>query len=213
MIRVIVADDQTLVRLGLRNLLELNEDVEVVAEAADGEQAIQVLSEIAADVVLLDVRMPKKTGVEVLRERQRAGLTTPAILLTTFDEDSVALDGIRAGARGFLLKDVSLAQLTTAVRTVAAGQTLFQPVLTERLLRTAEALRPRVPGSECPEALTPRETEVLRLMAGGYSNREIANALGTVEGTVKNQTSSILSKLGVRDRTRAVLKALELGII
>jgi DNA-binding NarL/FixJ family response regulator len=213
MIRVIVADDQTLVRLGLRNLLELNEDFEVVGEAADGEEAIRILSEIDADVVLLDVRMPKKTGVEVLEECQRAGLTTPAILLTTFDEDSVALAGIRAGAKGFLLKDVSLAQLTTAVRTVAAGQTLFQPVLTERLLRSAELLRPRMPSSDYPEALTPRETEVLRLMAGGYSNREIANALGTVEGTVKNQTSSILSKLGVRDRTRAVLKALELGII
>lgn len=213
MIRVIVIDDQTLVRLGLRNLLELSEDIEVVGEASDGEEALRVLDETAADVVLLDVRMPKKSGVEVLEEWKRVGRSTPAILLTTFDDDSVALAGIRAGAKGFLLKDVSLEQLTNAVRTVAGGGTLFQPALTERVLRGLESLRPQIPGSELPDPLTSRETEVLRLMAGGYSNREIADALGTVEGTVKNQTSSILSKLGVRDRTRAVLKAIELGLI
>lgn len=213
MIRVIVIDDQTLVRLGLRNLLELSEDIRVAAEASDGEEALRVLDEIEADVVLLDVRMPKKTGVEVLEQRKRAGHTTPAILLTTFDDDSVVLAGIRAGAKGFLLKDVSLQQLTEAVRTVAGGGTLFQPVLTERVLRGLESLRPHIPSAELPDPLTTRETEVLRLMAGGYSNREIALALGTVEGTVKNQTSSILSKLGVRDRTRAVLRAIELGLI
>jgi DNA-binding NarL/FixJ family response regulator len=213
MIRVVVIDDQTLVRLGLRNLLELSEDIEVVGEASDGEEALRVLEETVADVVLLDVRMPKKSGVEVLEKRKRAGRPTPAILLTTFDDDSVVLAGIRAGAKGFLLKDVSLQQLTDAVRTVAGGGTLFQPALTERVLRGLESLRPQIPGSELPDPLTSRETEVLRLMAGGYSNREIADALGTVEGTVKNQTSSILSKLGVRDRTRAVLKAIELGLI
>ena len=213
MIRVIVIDDQTLVRLGLRNLLELSEDIEVVGEASDGEEALRVLEETSADAVLLDVRMPKKSGVEVLEERKRAGLPTPAILLTTFDDDSVVLAGIRAGAKGFLLKDVSLQQLTDAVRTVAGGGTMFQPALTERVLRGLESLRPQIPSSELPDPLTSRETEVLRLMAGGYSNREIADALGTVEGTVKNQTSSILSKLGVRDRTRAVLKAIELGLI
>jgi DNA-binding NarL/FixJ family response regulator len=213
MIRVVVIDDQTLVRLGLRNLLELSEDIEVVGEGSDGEEALRVLDETLADVVLLDVRMPKKSGVEVLEERKRAGRPTPAILLTTFDDDSVVLAGIRAGAKGFLLKDVSLQQLTAAVRTVAGGGTLFQPALTERVLRGLESLRPQIPSSELPDPLTSRETEVLRLMAGGYSNREIADALGTVEGTVKNQTSSILSKLGVRDRTRAVLKAIELGLI
>ncbi len=213
MIRVVVIDDQTLVRLGLRNLLELSQDIEVIGEASDGEEALRVLEETSADVVLLDVRMPKKSGVEVLEERKRAGRPTPAILLTTFDDDSVVLAGIRAGAKGFLLKDVSLQQLTDAVRTVAGGGTLFQPALTERVLRGLESLRPQIPGSELPDPLTLRETEVLRLMAGGYSNREIADALGTVEGTVKNQTSSILSKLGVRDRTRAVLKAIELGLI
>ncbi len=213
MIRVIVIDDQTLVRLGLRNLLELSEDIEVVGEASDGEEALRVLEETSADVVLLDVRMPKKSGVEVLEERKRAGRPTPAILLTTFDDDSVVLAGIRAGAKGFLLKDVSLQQLTDAVRTVAGGGTMFQPALTERVLRGLESLRPQIPSSELPDPLTSRETEVPRLMAGGYSNREIADALGTVEGTVKNQTSSILSKLGVRDRTRAVLKAIELGLI
>ena len=213
MIRVALVDDQTLVRQGIRSLLELSGDIGVVVEAADGDEAVRAIEGTEVDVVLLDVRMPRRSGVEVLRELRDRGREVPAILLTTFSDDSVALEGVRAGARGFLLKDVSLEQLTEAVRTVAAGGTLIRPAVTERVARGAADLQPQFDKLDLPDRLTPRETEVLRLMAGGYSNREIADALGTAEGTVKNHASTILSKLGVRDRTRAVLRALELGWI
>jgi DNA-binding NarL/FixJ family response regulator len=212
-IRVALVDDQTLVRQGIRSLLELSDDIEVVVEAADGEEAVRVIAETRPDVVLLDVRMPKRSGLDVLRDLRDAGRGVPAILLTTFDDDAVALEGVRAGAKGFLLKDVSLEQLTETIRTVAGGGSLIRPAVTERVMRGIEGARPAFDSLDPPDALTPRETEVLRLMAGGYSNREIADALGTAEGTVKNHASTILSKLGVRDRTRAVLKALELGLI
>ena len=211
MIRVALVDDQTLVRQGIRSLLELRADIEVVLEASDGEEALARIPGAQVDVVLLDVRMPRKTGLEVLE--QLAPLGFRCILLTTFDDDAVALSGIRLGARGFLLKDVSLEQLETAVRTVASGGSLIQPAITERVTRGARRLVAEFPSSELPDPLTPRETEVLRWMAAGQSNREIAQTLGMAEGTVKNHTSSILSKLGVRDRTRAVLRALELGIL
>jgi DNA-binding NarL/FixJ family response regulator len=165
------------------------------------------------DVVLLDVRMPKRSGVEVLQELHRRGELPPTILLTTFDDDEVLLEGVKAGARGYLLKDVTLEQVTDAIRTVAAGGTLIRPAVTERVLRGLEHVRRDFDSLNPPDPLTKRELEILRLMAGGYSNREIADALGTAEGTVKNHASSILSKLGVRDRTRAVLKALERGYI
>lgn len=211
MIGVALVDDQTLMRQGLRSLLELSEDIRVLVEASDGDEALRVLSETKPDVLLLDVRMPKRSGIQVLHELRASGCLVPTILLTTFSDDSAALDGIRAGAKGFLLKDVSFEQLTGAIRTVAAGGTLIRPAVTERVVRGIGELRPNLDGLDQPDALTPRETAVLRLMAGGYSNREIAEALGTAEGTVKNHASVILSKLGVRDRTRAVLKALELG--
>ena len=213
MIRVVLVDDQTLVRRGIRSLLELAGDVRIVAEAGDGEEALAVIRRERPDVVLLDVRMPKKTGVDVLRELHAAAELPPTILLTTFDDDEVLLEGVKAGARGYLLKDVSLEQLTDAIRTVATGGTLIRPAVTERVLRGLEHVRRDFDALSPPDPLTRREVEILRLMAGGYSNREIAEALGTAEGTVKNHASSILSKLGVRDRTRAVLKALELGYI
>ena len=213
MIRVVLVDDQTLMRRGLRGLLDLTEDLKVVAEAADGEEALQVIADSAPDVVLLDVRMPKRTGVEVLKHLRAQDRLPPTILLTTFDDDAALLEGIRAGARGFLLKDVSFELLTEAIRRVAAGETLIRPAVTERVLRGLEGLRPEFESLDPPDALSRRETEVLRLMAGGYNNREIADALGSSEGTIKNHVSNILSKLGVRDRTRAVLKALELGYI
>ncbi len=167
----------------------------------------------APEVALLDVRMPKLTGLEVLRAARLRFPGVGVILLTTFDEDAVVLEAVRLGARGFLLKDVSLDQLETAVRTVAAGGSLIRPTVTERVLRGLEKEPTTFESADLPDALTPREREILRLIAAGFSNREIAEASGTAEGTVKNQTSSILSKLGVRDRTRAVLKALELGVI
>ena len=213
MIRVVLVEDQTLVRQGIRSLLELAGDVAIVAEAADGEEGLVAIQRERPDVVLLDLRMPRKNGVDVLRTLQAAGALPPAIVLTTFDDDEALLDAVRAGAKGYLLKDVSLERLTDAIRAVARGESLIRPAVTERVLRGLEHVRRDFDALSPPDPLTKRELEILRLIAGGYSNREIADALGTAEGTVKNHTSSILSKLGVRDRTRAVLKALELGYL
>jgi DNA-binding NarL/FixJ family response regulator len=212
-IRVVLVDDQTLVRRGIKSLLELAGDIDIVAEAGDGEEGIATILRERPDVVLLDVRMPRKDGLEVLRALQGARALPPTILLTTFDDDDALLEGVKAGARGYLLKDVSLERLTEAIRSVAAGGSVIRPALTERVLRGLEHVRRDFDALDPADPLTKREVEVLRLMAGGYSNREIADALGTAEGTVKNHASSILSKLGVRDRTRAVLKALERGYI
>jgi DNA-binding NarL/FixJ family response regulator len=210
-IRVLIADDQMLVRQGIRTLLEMDGGISVVGEATDGAETVDSVLSTPVDVLLLDVRMPRQDGIEVLRALAARDALPPTLILTTFDDSDVVLDGIRAGARGFLLKDVSYQQLLAAIRAVAGGATVFQPAVTERLLRAGSALRV---DTEAPrEELTGREAEVVRLMAGGYSNREIAAALGTAEGTVKNHVSSILAKFGVRDRTRAVLRALESGLL
>jgi DNA-binding NarL/FixJ family response regulator len=213
MIRVVLVDDQTLVRRGVRALLELAGDITIVGEAEDGVEGAALVRRERPDVMLLDVRMPKAGGLDLLRELRESSELPPTILLTTFDDDDALLEGVKAGARGYLLKDVSLEQLTGAIRAVAAGETLIRPAVTERVLRGLEHVRRDFDALDPPDPLTRRETEILRLMAGGYSNREIADALGTAEGTIKNHASSILSKLGVRDRTRAVLKALERGYI
>ena len=210
MIRVFIADDQLLIRQGIRTLLEMDAEIVIAGEAEDGAETIERVPLAEVDVLLLDVRMPKRNGVDVLRELAAANALPPTLVLTTFDDTTVVLDAIRAGARGFLLKDISYQQLMSAIRAIAAGGTVFQPAITQRLLRAA--------GTPAPDAmpieeLTARELEVVRLMAGGYSNKEIAHALGTAEGTIKNQVSSILSKFGVRDRTRAVLKALEARLL
>jgi DNA-binding NarL/FixJ family response regulator len=200
-VRVLVADDETLVRAGIRTLLERQPGM-VVAEATDGEEALGALRG-GIDVGLLDVRMPRRGGIEVLQEMATWPAAPACLLLTTFD--------VRAGARGYLRKDVTVHTLVRAVGALAAGGTFFHPSLTEKLLHGAR----RAPGGGLPaapalvEPLTARETEVMRLVAGGYSNREIATALGAAEGTVKVHVSSILSKLGVRDRVQAVLRALE----
>jgi len=213
MIKVMLVDDQNLVRKGVRSLLELSEEIEVVAEAADGAEAIRMVPEVAPDVVLLDMRMPGLSGLDVLRELAGQDRLPPTIILTTFDDDELLLAGIQAGARGYLLKDVALADLVNAIRTVAEGGSIVKPAVTQRLLKGLEKLHNEFSSLDRPDPLTDRETEILRLMAGGYSNKEIANSLGVAEGTVKNHVSNILSKMGVRDRTRAVLKAFELGQI
>lgn len=213
MIRVLIVEDQTLVREGLEKLLDLADDITVVDRAADGEEGLEKLRQSSPDVVLLDVRMPKKTGIEFLESMQSTGDDTPAILLTTFDDDTALLNGIRLGAKGYLLKDVSLAKLTETIRLVAGGGTMISPVVTERLLRGLKDAPLAVSPDYGEEQLTPRETEILSLMTGGCSNREIASALELSEGTVKNYVSNILGKLGVRDRTRAVLKAIEKGFV
>ncbi len=211
MIRIVLADDQALVRQGIRALIELTHEVEVVAEAENGDEALQQIRAHRPAVALLDVRMPGMTGVEVLTALRKLGDATPVVLLTTFDDQAVLLEGVRAGVSGYLLKDIDVEDLVAALRTVVEGGTLILPAVTEQAQRYLVERPPEFEAAELPDRLTPRESEVLRLMAGGYSNREIADALGTTEGTVKNQASSVFSKLGVRDRTRAVFKAIELG--
>jgi DNA-binding NarL/FixJ family response regulator len=209
MIRVCLVDDQTLVRQGIRSLLALDDGIEVVAEAADGRQAVEVVPQVRPDVVLMDMRMPVMSGLEALQMLSRLNQLPPTIILTTFDDDQLVLAGLKAGAKGYLLKDVTLDQLVGAIRTVAEGGSLVQPAVTQRLLSGLEHMRNEFVSLD----RTDRETEILRLMASGFSNKEIANSLGVAEGTIKNHVSNILSKLGVRDRTRAVLKAFELQLV
>jgi DNA-binding NarL/FixJ family response regulator len=210
-IRVVIVDDQTLVRSGIRQLLMMSDGIAVIGEACDAVEAIALIGATEPDIVLLDVRMPGGSGIDVLRELDRQGRLPPAILLTTFDDDEALIEGMRHGAKGFLLKDITLDRLVEAIRHVANGGSLIRPAVTERVASGVRDMAPSFDSHDRPDQLTPREIEVLRLMAGGLSNREIADALGTSEGTVKNQVSSILSKLGVRDRVRAVLKGIEQG--
>ncbi|HSB64708.1 MAG TPA: response regulator transcription factor [Thermoanaerobaculia bacterium] len=210
-IRVLLVEDQTLVREGLRSLLGFAKDLEVVGEAADGEEALEAVERVRPDVVLLDIRLPKKNGLEVLQELARKGTAPPTLILTTFDDDALLLQALKAGARGFLLKDVTFQRLTEAIREVAAGGSLIRPAMTERALRNLGRQPVGFESAEPPEALTVREREVLRLLSAGLSNREIGEALGVVEGTVKNHVHNILQKLGVRDRSRALLKGIEIG--
>lgn len=218
MIRIVLVDDHTLVREGIHSLLGLVEDLELVGEAASGREAIEVVEATRPDVLLLDMRMPEGDGLFVVTELSRRGCLPATLILTTFDDDEAAIEVVRAGARGFLLKDVTLARLVAAVRALAAGETFIQPALTARAeKRLADAARPQTaPSTSKPavgEPISQREREVLRLMAAGYSNRDIARALFIAEGTVKNHVSSILTKMSVRDRTRAVLKAAEQGLL
>ena len=208
MIKVAIIENEALVRIGLSRVLELDPEITLVGEAPDGDAGLALLRATRPDVALLDIRMPGADGIELLRALVREPSPPPCIVLTTFDDPDVALQAIRLGARGYLLKDVRLEQLTAAIRAVAAGGTFFQPGLSEGLLRAASDL-PIDREADFAAPLTEREDEILRLMAGGYSNKEIANALAITERTVKNHVSAVLAKLGVRDRTRAVLKALK----
>ncbi len=215
MIRVVLADDHPLVREGIRALLSLVPDMALVGEAGDGAEAVRVVVEARPDVLLLDMRMPGGDGLWVVRELRRREMLPSTLILSTFDDEAAALDVVRAGARGFLLKDVTLERLVGAVRTVAAGGTMMRPRMTARAEGELASRGPRVPAA--PDGilgdLTEREREVLRLLASGFSNREIARALFVAEGTVKNHVSNILTKMGVRDRTRAVIKAAEWGML
>jgi DNA-binding NarL/FixJ family response regulator len=212
-IRVAIVENETLVREGLRRVLELDEGVEIAAEARDGVEAVDVLRRADPDVALLDVRMPRLDGIGVLEALRGDGLRTRCLVLTTFDDADAFLAAVRAGARGYLLKDASPSELGDAIRAVAAGETWFKPAVSDTVLRGLSAVQPPAREKDAQEELTARELEVLRLLAGGYSNREIGAALGVAERTVKNHVAAILAKLWVRDRTRAVLKALSLGIL
>lgn len=213
MTRVVLVDDQTLVRQGIRTLLDLA-GLEVVGEADDGEAGLEVIARTTPDVVLLDLRMPRYDGLWLLERLRGQDSEVPVLVLTTFDDDTLVLDALRAGARGYLLKDVTLERLAHAVRTIAGGGTLVAPSITDRLLRAIRT-GPALAGPQSPlvQDLTPRELEVLRLVAEGYTNKEIASALHLAEGTVKNHVSMILPKLGARDRTHAVLRALHDGLL
>jgi DNA-binding NarL/FixJ family response regulator len=215
MINVILVDDQTLVRHGINSLLSLSPDIKVLGEAENGLRAIALLDEISGqvDVVLMDIRMPQMNVIETLNAMREKGLDIPVIMLTTFDDHESVMQAIKAGAKGYLLKDVSLETLVDSITTVHKGETLIQPAITERLIQGLQGVKGEFESADMPEPLSKRETEILRLMAAGCSNKEMAESLFKSEGTIKNQVSSILSKLGVRDRTRAVLKAIELGVI
>ena len=213
MIRVLVAEDHTIVREGIKQLIGLAKDLLVVGEAGNGEQLLETLRHVPCEVVLLDIRMPRMTGIDALRTLKAADCMVPCIILTTFDDHQLVLEGLQAGARGYLLKDVSLDSLVDAINTVHAGGTLVQPALTERIIRGLAGMEAPQQEGAAAEALSPKELEVLRMMAGGYSNKEISLAVCKSEGTVKNQVSSILAKLDVRDRTQAVLRAINLGLL
>ncbi|MFO1496226.1 MAG: response regulator transcription factor [Lysobacterales bacterium] len=201
-IRIALIDDQALVLKGLSALLHGYQGIEVALEAQDGLQALAGLAQRPVDVVVSDIRMPGMDGIALVRALREAGNAVPVILLTTFDDSALMLAAVEAGAQGFLLKDASPEDLSAAIQRVAAGATLLQPVS----LGPVRALRPAQPGPKL--SLTEREVSILRLVAGGYSNKEIGRTLHLSEGTVKNYVSDILLKLDSRDRTHAVLKAI-----
>ena len=214
MTRVLLADDQALVRSGFRLILELENDMDVVGEAANGREALRLIRELEPDVVVMDIRMPEIDGIEATRRMQTAGSATRVLILTTFDLNEYVYEAMCAGASGFLLKDVPSDQLVTGIRTVAAGDALLAPALTRRMIEHFVSRPP--PDAVAPrglDQLTERETEVLTLLARGLSNTEIATALFLGEATIKTHVSRILQKLNLRDRVQAVVVAYESGLV
>lgn len=211
--KILLIEDETLVRLGLCELLRLNANYEIVGQAEDGIRAVDLLMTVPSDVVLMDVRLPGQSGVDVLKAVRDRGLATPIILVTTFDDDEVFFRAIQAGANGFIRKDSSLAELTSCIDKVISGERVFRPSVTRTARSGLETLQPKFESLDLPEPLTKKEAEVLSLMTAGMSNKEIAESLGVTEATIKTHASTIFAKLGVRDRVRAVLKGLEIGYI
>lgn len=214
-LRVLIADDQKLMRAGLRTLLELEPDIEVVGEAENGRQAVEAARQLRPDVVLMDVRMPELGGVEATRALRTELPEVHVLILTTFDDDAVVFEGLRAGASGYLLKDVSGEELAAAVRSVAAGGAVIGPSVAGRVLGQFARLAPEDGSGQRAllEPLSEREREILALVAEGLSNPAIARRLRLAEGTVKNYVSRILQKTGTEDRTQAALRARELGLV
>ena len=214
MIRVLVVDDQALVRGGFRMILDAQKDVEVIGEAADGVEALEKVTELEPDVVLMDIRMPRLDGLEATRLLVERGRAPRILMLTTFDADEYVYESLRAGASGFMLKDVRPEQLAEAVRVVARGEALLAPAITRRLIE--QFVRRPLPGGETPmelSELTERELDVLRLVATGGSNAEIASSLFLSKATVKTHLTHILTKLNLRDRVQAVVVAYESGLV
>jgi DNA-binding NarL/FixJ family response regulator len=213
-IRIVIADDQALVRSGFRLIVEGRPDLEVVGEAEDGEQAVALVEELEPDVILLDIRMPNLDGIEATKRIVASGSSTRILVLTTFDLDEYVYGAVRAGASGFLLKDVRPNELVDAIRVVASGSALLGPTAIERLLaRFSAPDDPPLTVTIAVGSLTDRETETLRLLAIGLSNAEIAARLVVSEATVKTHVSNLLRKLGVRDRVQAVIAAYDSGVV
>jgi DNA-binding NarL/FixJ family response regulator len=211
-IRVLVVDDQPLVRSGFRMILDERADIDLVAEAEDGAQAIELAAQLDPDVILMDVRMPGLDGVEATRRLVDGGTRARILVLTTFDLDEYVYAAVRAGASGFLLKDVQPTELVDAIRVIAAGNSLFGPAATQRLVERFARL-PETDAAQSVEVLTEREREILRMLAQGNSNAELASKLYVSEATVKTHVSAVLRKLGVRDRVQAVIAAYEAGLV
>jgi len=217
-IRVLLVDDQALFCEGLRTLLDLQPDIEVVGEANNGREAIECVARAAPDVVLMDIQMPVLDGVAATRDIRAHHPNTQVIVLTTFDDDEYVFEALRAGAVGYLLKDVASDRLAEAIRCAARGESFLQPSVAAKVVaeytRLADAPHARERANQAlVEPLSDRELEILRLVATGASNKEIAATLVIAEGTVKNHVTNILGKLGVRDRTQAALKVKELGLV
>ena len=213
-IRILLVDDQALFREGLHTLLSVWPDLEVVGEAGDGEEALEAAAQLKPDVILMDLHMPVLNGVAATRRLRETQPQSRVIVLTTFDDDEYVFDGLRAGAVGYLLKDVSSEKLVEAIRATARGESFLQPSIAAKVVAEFARLNQRPsPPQPLVEPLSERELEILRLVATGASNKEIAAQLYIAEGTVKNHVSNILGKLGVRDRTQAALKARDLGLI
>ncbi|MDT0438963.1 MULTISPECIES: response regulator [Streptomyces] len=213
-IRVLIADDQMMVREGFSVLLNAMPDIEVVGEAVDGREAVRRVRELTPDVVLMDIRMPEQNGIEATREIVAAGGASKVLVLTTFDLDEYVYQALRAGASGFLLKDASARQLADGVRVVASGEALLAPSVTRRLITEFSKLAPAPrPTAQAYGDLTDRETEVLVLIAQGLSNAEIAGRLVVAESTIKTHVSRVLVKLGLRDRTQAAVFAYEARLV
>jgi len=204
-IRVALVDDQDLVRQGIAGLLSLSDKIEVLWQATNGEHALELLNQ-KPDVLLLDIRMPKMNGIELVKKLRGQGSKLPILMLTTFDDSELFMQSLQAGANGFLLKDVSLEKLVGAIETLADGGFVAEPVVMKQLNRGIDI-------SSLHEKLSVKEIQILKLMAGGFSNKEIAESIFLAQGTVKNHVSNILSKLNTRDRTRAVLVALNQGLV
>jgi DNA-binding NarL/FixJ family response regulator len=211
--RVLIADDQSMVRRGFRMIMDAEPDLEVVAEAADGEQAVAACGRFAPNVVLMDIRMPSMDGLEATRRILASGDGPRVIILTTFDIDEYVFESLRAGASGFLLKNSSPEQLVQAVRLVARGDALLDPGVTRRIIERFSDLGGGTEPPAALEELTPREHEVLGLVAQGLSNAEIAERLVVASGTVKTHVARVLSKLGLRDRVQAVVFAYQHGLV
>ena len=212
-IRVMLAEDRNLVRQGIWNLLKLSDNIEVIGQVENGSEVLEGLRKYKLDLLLTDIQMPKMTGIEALKLMQEKNVMVATIILTTFDDNQPLLEGMQAGAKGFLLKDVSLDSLVNAIERVYQGETRVQPAITERVLKGLSGFSSSKDEPALANDLSIKEMEVLRLMAGGYSNREISLAIHKSEGTVKKQVSSILEKLGVRERTQAVLRAINLSLL